>query len=412
MVKTVEEINKKIMDGTAIVLTAEEFKKKVRDGERLSPEDIDVVTCGTCGVMSGTMAILTVPVAEPGAFRRAESITLNGVPAFPGPCPNEGLGLVDLVVYGTSHASRSYGGGNLFRDIASGKKEIEAYTETGGKNFECTVYGDELHYARMITSRSAFKNYSAFVNSGKDPVNTIFSVLSLSGGLTKATVSGCGEINPLQNDPAIRFLRPGAGVLLNGAEGLILGTGTRSSAEKPNLSVSAGMAGMNPEFMGGFKTSAGPECITSIAAAIPVIDDECIAHLSVLDEEIPLPVVDVFDRRTLGFSDYGRIWQSAGRHITADPAKCLFCEECPTQEHCPADAIMPGEGIITSRCLSCGACLSTCIGEVYSMKTGSIVLNGKEIPVVLRQSDRRRGERICSDLKEKIESGKFMLGGA
>lgn len=133
MVKTVAEINKKIRDGTAVVLTAGEFKKKVRDGERLSPDDIDVVTCGTCGVMSGTMAILSVPVAEPGTFRRADSITLNGVPAFPGPCPNEGLGQVDLVVYGTSHASNSYGGGNLFRDIASAEKEIEVQTEAGGK---------------------------------------------------------------------------------------------------------------------------------------------------------------------------------------------------------------------------------------------------------------------------------------
>ena len=411
MVKTVGEINKKIRDGKAVVLTAEEFKKKVRDGERLSPDDIDVVTCGTCGVMSGTMAIMTVPVAEQGAFRRADSITLNGVPAFPGPCPNEGLGLVDLVVYGTSHASRSYGGGNLFRDIASAEKEIEVHADAGGKNFECTVYGDELQYARMITSRSAFKNYSAFVNSGMNPMNTIFSVLPLSGGLSQATVSGCGEINPLQNDPGIRFLRPGTGVLLNGAEGLILGTGTRSSQEKPNLSLSAGMTGMDPEFMGGFKTSAGPECITSIAAAIPVIDEECIACLSILDEDIPLPVVDVFDRRTLGVSDYRRIWQTAGNTIIADPAKCLFCGDCPALEHCPSNAIMPGGGVITSRCLNCGTCISTCTGEVYSMDTGSIALDGKEIPVVLRQSDRRRGERICSDLKEKIENGTFTLGG-
>ena len=410
MVKTVEEINRKIKSGNAVVLTAKEFKEKIRTGEKLSPDDIDVVTCGTCGVMSGTMAVLTVPVAEPGVFRRAESITLNGVPAYPGPCPNESLGLVDLVVYGTSHASPSYGGGNLFRDIVD-EKEIEVSAIAEGKTFECTLYGDELHYARMITTRSAFKNYSAFVNSAKNPVNTIFSVLPLEGGLSQATVSGCGEINPLQNDPEMRFLKAGIGVLLNGSEGFILGTGTRSSPERPNLSISADMRGMSPEFMGGFKTSAGPECITSVAVAIPVLDDECITRLSVLDEEIPLPVVDVSDRRTLGFSDYGRIWRAGETGITADPSKCLFCGECPALEYCPANAIMPGGGVMTARCLGCGACLSTCIGEVYSMKTGSISLNGKKIPVVLRQSDRRRGEKICSELKQRIEDGSFMTGG-
>lgn len=411
MVKTIEEINTRIREGNAIVLTAQEFKKRIREGERLSPEDVDVVTCGTCGVMSGTMAILTIPVAEQGAFRRADSITLNGVPAFPGPCPNESLGLVDLVVYGTSHASRSYGGGNLFRDLAD-EKEIEVVAEAEGRAFEATVYGDELPSARMITSRSAFKNYSAFVNPGNDPVHTIFSAEPLAGGLSQATVSGCGEINPLQNDPEMRFLKAGAKVLLNGAEGFILGTGTRSSPEKPNLSVSANMIGMNPEFMGGFRTSAGPECITSIGAAIPALDKDSIRFLSVLDEDIPLPVVDVSDRRTLGISDYGRIWQGSDIRITADPMNCLFCGECPALMHCPANAIMPGGGVIMSRCLNCGTCLSTCPGGVYAMAMGSIALDGKEIPVVLRQSDRSRGERICSELKQKIEESSFLIGGA
>ncbi len=410
MVKTVDEINKKIREGKAAVLTAEEFKAKLREGERISADEVDVVTCGTCGVMSGTMAVLTVPVADPGSFRRAESVTLNGVPAFPGPCPNEGLGLVDLVVYGTSHASRSYGGGNLFRDLVD-EKEIEVVAEAEGKIFEATVYGDELPFARMMTSRSAFKNYSAFSNSGSDPVRTIFSAVPLKGDLSQATVSGCGEINPLQNDPAMRFLKTGAGILLNGAEGIVLGTGTRSSPEKPNLSVSADMTGMMPEFMGGFLTSAGPECVTSIGAAIPVIDEESIRNLSVLDEDIPLPVVDVFDRKTLGVSDYGHIWQGTGRRIAVNPMNCLFCGECPALLHCPANAIMPGGGVITSRCRNCGNCLKNCPGEVYSMDMGSISINDKEIPVVLRQSDRERAGMICTELKRRIEDGGFFIGG-
>lgn len=408
MVKTIEDINGKIKDGTASVLTAPEFKRLVRDGEAISPGDVDVVTCGTCGVMSGTMAALCIPVTGPGEFLRADSVTLNGVPAFPGPCPNESLGIVDLVVFGTSAASPSYGGGRLFRDIVAGE-EIEVVVTACEKEFESIVYGDEIPHARMITSRSASRNYSAFVNKESAPVKTIFSVLPLQGGFSEATFSGCGEINPLENDPMMRFVRTGAGVLLNGSAGLILGTGTRSTPEAPNISAAADMKEMMPGFMGGFRTSAGPECVTTIAAAVPVVDEESVRCLSVLDEDIPLPVRNVTDRSILCVSDYGKVWGGSAGVVSANPANCLFCGECPAAAACPSGAVMPGGGMVTSRCLNCGTCLATCPGEVYSMEMGSISLEEHKIPIVLRQSDRSRGERICEELKKRIEDGEFFI---
>ena len=84
-IRTIEEINKKIESGDATVLTAEEISQLVRDGEEPRAEDVDVVTTGTCGIMSGTAAVLHVPVADPGAFKKAKNVLLNGVPGFPGP---------------------------------------------------------------------------------------------------------------------------------------------------------------------------------------------------------------------------------------------------------------------------------------------------------------------------------------
>jgi len=402
--KTISGINKKIGEGSAVVITATEFKRLVRDGEILSVDEVDVVTCGTCGVMSGTFAVMTVPVTEPGIFRKAESVSLNGVPAYPGPCPNEGLGLVDIIVYGTACGNSCYGGGNLFRDIVEGK-EIEILVSSEGKIYQNSIFGEEIASARMITSRSAFRNYSAIVNPGSDGINTIFSVLPLVGNFKETTVSGCGEINPLQNDPKMRFINTGARVLLNGAIGMVMGEGTRSKPEKPNLAVFADMRDMKPEFMGGFTTSAGPECITSIAAAIPVLDKETIGQLSVLDENISLPVVGVTDRKPVGESDYGRVWQGTDHRVVTNPLNCLFCGECQAAAHCPTKAIMMGGGVIESRCMSCGTCVRTCPGEVYSMEMGSVVLDGREIPVVLRQSDRNRGEMISASFKSMIEMG-------
>ena len=85
---SLESVQKKIDSRRAKVYTASEFKDMVRRRDPSSRE-ADVVTCGTFGVMSGTMAILCVPVAEAGTFKRADTITLNGVPATVGPCPNE-----------------------------------------------------------------------------------------------------------------------------------------------------------------------------------------------------------------------------------------------------------------------------------------------------------------------------------
>src|SRR5665811_274906 len=107
--KTIEEINEKIARKEAIILTAAELKSMVRDGQKVTVDDVDVVTTGTFGVMSGTMAVMMVPVAGKCSFERADAIWLNGVPAQPGPCPNERLGVVDLVINGTSHADDRYG---------------------------------------------------------------------------------------------------------------------------------------------------------------------------------------------------------------------------------------------------------------------------------------------------------------
>ena len=112
--KTIDEINEKIAREEAIILTAAELKSIVRDGQMITARDVDVVTTGTIGVMSGTMAVMMVPVAEKCSFEKADSIWLNGAPAQPGPCPNERLGVVDLVIHGTSHADDRYGGGHLF----------------------------------------------------------------------------------------------------------------------------------------------------------------------------------------------------------------------------------------------------------------------------------------------------------
>jgi len=158
IMKTAKEVNDRIKEGKAVVYTAEEFKRMLRAGEDITPRDVDVVTTGTCGVMSGTAAVLSIPVAGRGEFARATGVLLNGIPASPGPCPNENLGIVEAILYGSTPCSSrpmEYGGGHLFRDLVGGR-EIEVEVDSGGKIFENTVTIEDLEFARIITTRTSF----------------------------------------------------------------------------------------------------------------------------------------------------------------------------------------------------------------------------------------------------------------
>jgi putative methanogenesis marker 16 metalloprotein len=407
--RDIDSIQRKISERKAKVYTAKEFKEKIRKGEKIELKDVDAITCGTFGIMSGTMMILTVPVAGTAEFKKADRIELNGVPGTVGPCPNESLGVVDCIVYGTSHRDEDYGGGHLFRDIVEGN-EIEVKVWSGDRIFMKNITKKDLVFSRMILTRGAFKNYTCFFNDEQETYDTIFSGKGgIKGDFSEATVSGCGEINPLQNDPEMRYIRSGASVLLNGSPGIVIGTGSRSSEHKPNLSIAADVKDMIPEYMGGFRTSEGPECLTSVGFVIPMTDEKALADANILDEGSALPLADIHDRIPRSKDLYSSVWRGTDHDISADGSKCIHCDVCVAEEMCPLDALSPGGDIDRVLCMSCGYCTSTCVGKVFSAKLGRIVYEGKEIPITLRQSSRTKGEEVCEILKKKVEDGKWDL---
>lgn len=408
--KSIGDIDEKIRAGSAVVYTASEFKRLIREGAEITASDVDVVTTGTCAVMSGTAAIFSVPIAGPGTFERAEQAWLNGVPCMPGPCPNERLGVVDLIVSGTARADADYGGGHLFRDIVEGR-EIEVMVDAADRTVEADVTLDDFDFARLFTTRSACRNYTAYLNSQPTRTETIFSIGGLQGPCKEVSVSGCGEINPLENDPLGLAVGVGTPILLNGSHGIVTGTGTRSSPERLNLTTTADMIGMKPRYMGGFRTSAGPECITSIGVAIPVLDDRQVAGLCRLDEDISLPIADINTRNILGEATYGDVWQQPDLEVTYYPEWCEECSVCAAATICPTGAFSRETGIDRDRCLSCTACLFACPGDAFEASEGSLRVRGRRVPITLRQSSRTLAEDLCQDLKEMVLEGRFTFMG-
>ena len=419
--KEFSEILERIERSEAVVLTAEEVSRLVEDEDRSSLEEVDVVTTATRAVMSGTYAILSFPVAEPGSFQRARNVWLNGISAQVGPCPNENLGVLDMVIFGTAHSRDrpDYGGGHLFRDLVEGKTiQVEVQTDEGGL-LQAEVGLEDMPHARMFGSRHAFKNYSAFVNPGSRSVRTIFHARGFEPHCQGATFSGCGQINPLKCDPLLETIGIGTRILLNGAEGYVLGTGTRSSRDKPNLSGFADMHHMTAEYMGGFVTGLGPECICSLAVPVPVISSTILEEIARRDREIALPVNDINTRTVIGQANYGDVWEDVDLEVEFDPQRCRGCRRCLVERACPMRAVRyDQEARVAIRdgllCFHCGLCVTECPNGAFRCRLGALRMKTssgsvRSVPVVLRQSDRLRAVKLSGELKRRILDGSFRM---
>ena len=422
MVGSYSEILGRIEREEAVVMTAQEVMNLVESGDRGGLERVDVVTTATRAVMSGTYAVLSFPVAGPGSFLRAKRVWMNGIAAHVGPCPNEKLGILDLVVFGTARSRDrpDYGGGHLFRDLVERKTAAVEVETDEGRRLEAWVGLDEMPYARLFGSRHAFKNYSAFVNPGSKPVSTIFHSRGFAPHCQEATFSGCGQINPLKNDPLLESIGMGTRILMNGAEGFVTGTGTRSSRERPNLSGFADMHKMVAEQMGGFVTSAGPECICSWALPIPVISKTILAEIARPDGEIALPVNDINTRASIGQANYGDVWTDVDLNVEFEPERCSGCLNCRVEEACPMRAVKSdghGPRRDEALCFHCGLCATLCPSAAFRCRLGAIRLKSgeggacgvKTVPVVLRQSDRLRALMLAEELKSRIMDGSFRM---
>ncbi len=418
MKRTITEINDRIKKGEAVVLTAREVANSLAAGNDDELRKVDVVTTGTMGLMSGTYAVLSFPIEKAGLHRRFTHGTINGVPVSIGPAPNESLGIIDAFVFGTqeSEGDPNYGGSFLFRDLVEGKEvRIEA-TSVEGKKVEAAMTINEMGTAKLMSVRNCFRNYRAMVNPSEKEFTSIFSNRPFRPNYGGLTFSGCGHLSPLQNDPELVSVGVGTGLLFNGAEGFVFSTGTRCSPKYPNLMTAADMKEMDPILMGGFRTAAGPEVLTTYAIPIPVLNDSILKSVMTRDEDVPLSIADVRDRHKIGQTTYGVVWTGHDEIITEDKRPCIHCKICTASNVCPTMAIKQNElgpTIDRSRCVNCGACVIACEqgsfkGFLGNVKT-SIAGQERIMPIVCRNSNREGAVRTMNDLKKRLLDGSFEM---
>jgi uncharacterized protein (DUF39 family) len=241
--KSVQEINEKLEAGKANVYTDAELWRKLREGVEPSSIDLDVLITAFSSNIRGSAAMVLIPVTERGVFTRARKIWLNGVPGYPGPAPNERLGVVDTLIFADQRiegeSDKLPAGTRLLIDLfARSEIQVKCLSEEGGVyHSKCRM--DELEFASMVT-------YNTFL-----PKRLSMLLTSRSEGA--ASLAGAGSK-----------------MLLNGAPGIVIGRGSRNEEGNASFSLSASMFDMNPKNIG----RDGDDVTISVAMPMPVVNKE------------------------------------------------------------------------------------------------------------------------------------------
>ncbi|MFX1389772.1 MAG: homocysteine biosynthesis protein [Promethearchaeota archaeon] len=294
MPKTYEEINKKIVDGDAFVVTAEEMIEFVENnGIRVSTKEIDVVTTGTFGPMCSSGAFLNFGHSDPPI--KFEHLWLNDVKAY------HGNAAVDCYIGCTRMSDLNpyeYGGGHVLEDLVSGKPiklQGNSYTTDcyplAKIDTEFTI--NDLNQAILCNPRNAYQRYICAVNSTDKTLFTYMGKLLPHYGNAHYAGSGC--LNPLSNDPDYETVGIGTRIFLGGGIGYVIGEGTQHDPKNRfgNLFVKGDLKQMNSEFLRGVVYEKyGSSMFVGIGVPIPILNENLVKKTAIRDEEIFTDVVD------------------------------------------------------------------------------------------------------------------------
>jgi uncharacterized protein (DUF39 family) len=190
--------------------------------------------------------------------------------------------------------------------------------------------------------------------------------LKPAGG--NANYCSAGQLSPLFNDPYYKTIGLGTRIFLGGAEGYVTWHGTqhKSSVKRTKKGVPVSPAGtlwvmgdmkkMSSQWLVGVSIQGyGCSLAVGLGIPIPILNEEIAGYTAVSDEDLVTQIID-----------YGNDYPKG---------------------------------------------ISKSLGQVSyaELKSGSIKLNGKEIPTV-PLSSLVRARKIAEILKKKISQGKFTLG--
>ncbi len=374
VVKSIEEINRRIAAGEAVVVNAEEMIAIVGEkGPVKAAEEVDVVTTGTFAPMCSSGALFNL--GHPSPKIKIEQAWLNGVPAY------GGLAAVDIYLGATALPADDprnkvypgtfrYGGGHVIEDFVAGKEISLKATGYGTdcyprRELETVITKETVNEAMLLNPRNCYQNYACAVNGSDRLIYTYMGMLKPELG--NATYCSAGQLSPLLNDPYYRTIGVGTRIFLGGGIGHVISHGTQHNPCAPRgpngvvtapagtLAVMGDLKQMSPKWLRGVSmVGYGASLAVGIGIPIPIIDEEMARFTGVKDSEIYTEVID-----------YGLHYATGG----GEPlARVSYAE----------------------------------------LRSGTITIRGKKVPTAPISSYSKALE-IANILKEWILSGKFTL---
>ncbi|OIP43044.1 hypothetical protein AUJ95_01045 [Candidatus Desantisbacteria bacterium CG2_30_40_21] len=374
MQKTIAEINERIKKGDAVVVTAEEIIDIVdKKGVSQAAKDVDVVTTATFGPMCSSGFYFNFGHSKPRI--RAQKVWLNNVPAYGGLAAVDAyLGATELPEDDPTNTiypgAFKYGGAHVIEELVSGKavqlKAISYGTDCyPRKEIETRISLNDMNEAVLFNPRNAYQNYNVATNCSDKVIYTYMGILQPRMG--NANYSSAGQLSPLLNDPLYLTIGIGTRIFLGGGIGYVVWQGTqhnpcalRGENKVPKrgagtLAVLGDLKQMSPAWLKGVSMIGyGVSMAVGIGVPIPILNEEICQFTAVRDAEIYAPVID-------------------------------YSKTYPQME---SDVL--------------------CEVNYSQLKSGSIIVNGKNIPTG-GLSSYAKAREIANILKEWIKKGDFLL---
>jgi uncharacterized protein (DUF39 family) len=376
MTRTIQEINQKIKQGQAVVVTAAEIITIAKqEGIQKAAEKVDVVTTGTFGPMCSSGAYFNIGHAKPRIKLGGGRSYLNDVPAY------AAFAAADLFIGANAlpdddprnrnhPGDFNYGGGHVIEELVAGHDIRLVATAYGTdcyprKRLETWINIKDLNEAVLFNMRNAYQNYNVAVNLSDKTIYTYMGVLKPRLG--SAGYCSAGQLSPLLKDPYYKTIGIGTRIFLGGGIGYIAWPGTQFNPNVPRsengtpkggagtLCVIGDLKQMNSRYLVGTSMLGyGCTLTVGIGVPIPILSEEILKYAAVADDEILAPVVD-----------YGKAYPNREPGVLAEVS---YAE----------------------------------------LRSGKIKVQGQTVPTASLSSYPRAVE-IATTLKEWIKNGKFLL---
>jgi uncharacterized protein (DUF39 family) len=312
IMKTYEQINKRIEAGKAVVVTADAIADYVdRKGADAVAKEVDVVTTATFGPMCSSGCTLNFGHSTPRI--RISEAWIDDVRVY------AGLAAVDVYLGATElrHGDPAnmdhpgefkYGGGHVIANLIAGET-VQLFALSYGTDEyprrEARTYFTihDLNQAIMVNPRNCYQNYNVAINRSHKTLYTYMGVLEPRCG--NANYCSAGQLSPLLNDPLYETIGVGTRVWLAGAHGHVYAEGTQHAggAERNEAGIPLGGAGtlaltgdmkkMRHEFVRGASFRGyGVSLALGIGIPIPILNHEVLKRVCIRDRDVSAPVVD------------------------------------------------------------------------------------------------------------------------